>query len=180
MKRLILAMVIAVLVGAAIWQPSQQTGAVTVEQRPEAGFEAPHFSLRGLDDQTYEVAGKREKPLVINFWASWCGPCKLEAPDLQKVAEKYGQQVDFYGVNVTSNDSLEGAQAFVKQYKLTFPIPMDVTGDVANRYWIQAFPTTYLVDKQGIIRKKIIGMVEGHYLETELKRLLEGKTGPLR
>ncbi|USG68130.1 TlpA family protein disulfide reductase [Brevibacillus ruminantium] len=180
MKRLWLAIIITVFTGAVIWQPSEETQAVEVKQKPEIGFAAPHFTLTGLDQQTYQVAGKREKPLVLNFWASWCGPCKMEAPDLRKLHEKYGQQIDFFGVNVTKNDSPEGAQAFVKQYELAFPIPMDITGEVANRYWIQAFPTTYLVDRQGIIRKKIIGMVDGATLETELKQLLEEKTGPLR
>ena len=179
MNRFVVAVLVIILAGAAIWQPSQDTRAVVAEQKPEVGFEAPHFSLKGLDQQTHEVSGKRGKPVLINFWASWCGPCKMEAPDLRKLHEKYGQQIDFYGINVTSSDSPESAAAFVKQYELTFPIPMDLTGQVASRYWVQAFPTTYLVDKQGIVRKKIIGMVDAKYLEAELKKLLEDK-GPLR
>ena len=99
----------------------------------------------------------------------------MEAPDLQKIYEKYGGQVDLYGVNVTSNDSPEAAMAFVQSYKLTFPIPMDVAGTVSNRYLVQAFPTTYLIDTNGVIRKKIIGMIDASTLELELRKLLSEK-----
>ncbi|UIO40213.1 TlpA family protein disulfide reductase [Brevibacillus brevis] len=176
MKKLLLAVIVLFGVGLAVWEKPQETAAIVAEvQKPEVGFAAPHFTLTGLDQQTYKVEGKRAKPLVLNFWASWCGPCKLEAPDLQKVYEKYGGQVDLYGVNVTSNDSPEAAMAFVTNYKLTFPIPMDVAGTVSNRYKVMAFPTTYLIDADGIVRKKIIGMVDAPTLELELRQLLSPK-----
>jgi cytochrome c biogenesis protein CcmG/thiol:disulfide interchange protein DsbE len=176
MNKLVLAMLIAVGVGYVVWEQPQDTAAVVAsEQKPEVGFLAPHFSLKGLDNQTYTVEGKRNKPVILNFWASWCGPCKMEAPDLQKIYEKYGQQVDMYGINVTTNDSPEAAMAFVQTYKLSFPIPMDVAGTVANQYLIQAFPTTYLIDKEGIVRKKIIGMIDAGMLELELRKLLSEK-----
>jgi len=173
MKKLLLAVLVAVGVGYAIWDHPQESAAVVADvQKPEVGFLAPHFTLTGLDNQTYKVEGKRNKPVILNFWASWCGPCRMEAPDLQKIYEKYGGQVDLYGVNVTSNDSPEAATAFVQSYKLTFPIPMDVAGTVSNRYLIQAFPTTYLIDTNGVVRKKIIGMIDASTLELEIRKLL--------
>lgn len=172
MKKLLLAVLVLAGSGIAVWEKPQPSAPVVADvQKPEVGFVAPHFSLTGLDNQTYKVEGKRDKPLLLNFWASWCGPCRMEAPDLQKIYEKYGGQIDMYGVNVTSSDSPEAAQAFVQSYKLTFPIPMDVSGSVANRYLVQAFPTTYLIDAQGIVRKKIIGMIDAKTLELELRQL---------
>lgn len=176
MNKLALAMLVTVGVGFAVWQEPTDTVAVVAEvQKPQVGYLAPHFSLKALDNQVYKVEGKRGKPVVLNFWASWCGPCRMEAPDLQKLYEKYKDQIDFYGINVTTNDSPEAAAAFVSAYKLTFPIPMDVAGTVSNRYLIQAFPTTYVVDGQGIIRQKIIGMIEPAALELELRQLLAHK-----
>lgn len=171
MKKLLLAVLVTMGLGFAVWeQPSAP--AMADVQKPEVGYQAPHFTLTGLDQKTYKVGGKREKPVILNFWASWCGPCRMEAPDLQKMYEKYGKQVDLYGVNVTSNDSPESAMAFVQSYKLSFPIPMDVAGTVSNRYQIQAFPTTYLIDKEGIVRRKIIGMIDSATLDAELRKLL--------
>lgn len=176
MNKLVLAMLVTVGVGYAVWQEPQESAAVVAEvQKPEVGYLAPHFTLTGLDNQVYKVEGKRTKPVILNFWASWCGPCRMEAPDLQKLYEKYKDQVDFYGVNVTNNDSPEAAAAFVQAYKLTFPIPMDVAGTVSDRYLVQAFPTTYLVDTQGVVREKIIGMIDAATLELELRKLLSEK-----
>jgi len=172
MKRLVLAMLLAVGLGYVIVGQPQSVTVMAQEQKPEVGYQAPHFTLTGLNNQPYQVAGKREKPLMLNFWASWCGPCKMEAPDLQKVYEMYGKKVDLYGINVTSNDNPEAAMQFVQSYKLTFPIPMDVTGNVSNQYKIMAFPTTYLIDRDGIVRKKIIGMIDAATLEKELQKLL--------
>ncbi|MGN7470386.1 TlpA family protein disulfide reductase [Brevibacillus sp. SAFN-007a] len=176
MKKLLLAGLVIAGAGSAVWEKPLLSAPVVADvQKPEPGFLAPHFTLTGLDNQTYKVEGKRNKPLLLNFWASWCGPCRMEAPDLQKIYEKYGGQIDMYGVNVTSSDNPESAQAFVQSYKLTFPIPMDVSGSVSNRYLVQAFPTTYLIDAQGIVRKKIIGMIDAGTLERELRQLLGEK-----
>ncbi|MDH4618479.1 TlpA disulfide reductase family protein [Brevibacillus sp. AY1] len=173
MKKLVLAMFLAVGVGYLfVGQPQGGAHVFANEQKPEVGYQAPHFTLTGLNNQVYRVEGKRDKPVIVNFWASWCGPCKMEAPDLQKIFEKYGKEVDLYGVNVTSNDNPETAMEFVQTYKLTFPIPMDVTGAVSDRYKVMAFPTTYLIDQQGVVRKKIIGMIDAATLEKELKTML--------
>ncbi|MFD2371499.1 TlpA family protein disulfide reductase [Brevibacillus sp. GCM10020057] len=173
MNKLALALLVTVGLGIAVWQEPKDTVAVVTEvQKPQVGYVAPYFSLKALDNQVYKVEGKRSKPVVLNFWASWCGPCRMEAPDLQKLYEKYKDQIDFYGINVTTSDSPEAAAAFVSAYKLTFPIPMDVAGTVSDLYLIQAFPTTYVVDTQGIIRKKIIGMIDAGTLELELRQLL--------
>jgi cytochrome c biogenesis protein CcmG, thiol:disulfide interchange protein DsbE len=173
MKKLVLAMLLAVGIGYVfVGQPQGGAHVFAIEQKPEVGYQAPHFSLTGLNNQIYKMEGKRVKPVIVNFWASWCGPCKMEAPDLQKFYEKYGTKVDLYGVNVTSSDDPEKAMEFVQQFKLTFPIPMDVTGSVSDKYKVIAFPTTYIIDRQGVIRKKIIGTVDAATLEKELNALL--------
>jgi len=173
-RPILILLVVAFLTGLTVYQRDQQTAVMTTttEQKPKIGYPAPAFSLTGLDKQTYQVDGPREKPVLINFWASWCGPCKLEAPDLQKLSQKYQGKVDFYAINSTSNDNLEDAMAFVESFKLTFPIPLDHKGEVTDLYQVNAFPTTYLIDRQGVIRQKIIGTIDPKELEAELAKLL--------
>jgi cytochrome c biogenesis protein CcmG/thiol:disulfide interchange protein DsbE len=173
MKRNILILLfVSLLVGLTVSRHTPDAVVATTEQKAQVGFAAPHFSLKGLDTQSYQFNGKRQKPLVLNFWASWCGPCRMEAPQLQKLYVKYRGQLDFYAVNVTSNDNLEDAKAFVEAYKLTFPVPLDVKGDIADLYRVNAFPTTYLIDRNGVIRQKIVGMIEPASFEQELKKLV--------
>jgi len=174
-RPILILLVVAFLTGLTVYQWDQQTAAVTTtgEHKPKIGYPAPAFSLTGLDKQTYQVDGPRERPVLINFWASWCGPCKLEAPDLQKLSQKYQGKVDFYAINSTSNDNLEDAMAFVESFKLTFPIPLDHKGEVTDLYQVNAFPTTYLIDRQGVIRQKIIGTIDPKELDAELAKLLQ-------
>jgi cytochrome c biogenesis protein CcmG/thiol:disulfide interchange protein DsbE len=174
MKKILVLLFFAVLLGYTMYEQPQARVAMA-EQRPEVGFQAPHFSLTGLNNQTYQFSGSREKALVLNFWASWCGPCRMEAPDLRKLYLKYQNQVDFYAINVTTNDNPEAVKAFVEQFKLPFPVPLDTKGEVADKYRINAFPTTYIIDKQGVIRQKMIGMIHPPFFEQELKKVLANK-----
>ena len=90
------------------------------------------------------------KPIVLNFWASWCGPCKSEMPEFQQVYEEMGQQVQFLMVNATvSGDTVEDAKAFVQQSGYTFPVLFDTRGEALHTYGVDSFPTTYFLDKAG-------------------------------
>ncbi|WP_019119309.1 TlpA family protein disulfide reductase [Brevibacillus massiliensis] len=171
MKRFLLILVIFGLAGFAIYNNIQAQSSAAM-QKPQVGYNAPHFTLKGLDDQTYQVTGPRDKPLVINFWASWCGPCKMEAPDLEKLYGTYKDQVDFYAINITKSDKLDSAKQFVSQFKLTMPILLDTDAKVSDTYQVKAIPTTFLVDKQGVIRRSIIGMVDAGSFEQELKKIV--------
>ena len=90
------------------------------------------------------------KPIVLNFWASWCGPCKMEMPEFQQVYEEMGEQVQFLMVNATvSGDTVEKAKSFVSQSGYTFPVLFDTKGEALLAYNVDAFPTTYFLDKTG-------------------------------
>jgi cytochrome c biogenesis protein CcmG/thiol:disulfide interchange protein DsbE len=170
MRKAWLLVIIGVLSLLAAFPLAEETSGA--EQRPQVGFAAPHFSLKALDGSTYRLEGKRDKPLVVNFWASWCGPCRLEAPDLKKVYEKYKHQVDLYAVNLTKEDDWEAIRRFVQEFELPFPILLDEAGAVADRYFIQAIPTTFFVDKNGVIRHVVLGMVDADTLERQVQTLL--------
>ncbi|WP_337101531.1 TlpA family protein disulfide reductase [Paenibacillus sp. YIM B09110] len=176
MKRVIALFTIAfVFAGLAVYQyinrgNDQVSLAASAEGfKPKAGFEAASFELPALDEQSYAVGGKREKLTFVNFWASWCGPCELEAPDLQKLHETYGDAITLYGVNATKYDKERAAREFVEDHEFTFPILMDREGDVTKKYKVDTFPTTFLIDSNGVIRERINGVITF----AEWERLIE-------
>ncbi len=171
MKRVAVLFIVFLFVSLVVYGKAGTQDVTALEQKPKVGYVAPYFSLQGLDGKTYQVAGKREKPLVINFWASWCGPCQAEAPDLREVSLKYKDDVDFYAINSTSNDKLDKAKEFVSHFQLPFPIPLDEKGEVTNLYQVNAFPTTFFVDRNGVITEKVLGMMNRADLEAKVKKL---------
>lgn len=172
MKKTITVLLLVFLAAFAIYNNLHSKSGST-EQIPKAGFTAPYFSLKAMDNNTYNVAGKRERPVILNFWASWCGPCRQEAPDLRQVYLKYQDKIDFYAINLTSNDVLDEAKAFVGTFQLPFPILLDETGKVADSYQIMSIPTTYFVDSNGIIRQKVIGATDRGSFEKYVRELIK-------
>jgi len=152
---------IAILTLLAVYQ--NRTGeagpAASMEEKPKVGFLAPAFELPDLEDRPVRAGGASDKLTMINFWASWCGPCDLEAPDLQKLHERHGGKLRIIGVNSTKYDREREARAFVDGHGLTFTILMDRTGEVTELYKVSQFPTTLLVDRNGVIRERIIGVL---------------------
>src|SRR5690606_21739558 len=108
-RNIVILVVIVLMAGIALYKNLVQADAVVMpkEHAPKAGFLAPHFTLEGFEGEKYEVGGPRDKALLINFWASWCGPCELEAPELVKLQNKYRDRLDIYAVNVTKLDTVK-------------------------------------------------------------------------
>ncbi|XEC96499.1 TlpA family protein disulfide reductase [Paenibacillus tarimensis] len=167
----------AVLVLLAVYQNTNELQQVSASQSDEAkakkGYFAPEFELPALDDSLYSVGGKRDKLLMVNFWASWCGPCELEAPDLQKLHESFGDVLDVYGVNATFYDKERQARQFVGDFELTFPILMDRKGDATKLYKVSQFPTTLIIDREGVIRERITGVITRKDWEQRIRKWAE-------
>jgi thiol-disulfide isomerase/thioredoxin len=179
-KNLSVFLVLLILIGIAVLQNVSARGKEAIKKAettvqdtaPKPGFIAPAFKLTGMNGETYEVGGKRDKPLMLNFWASWCGPCELEAPDLKSVYEKYGNDFDLYGINTTDKDNLDEAKKFVKQYKLPFPILLDTKGKVADQFRFNLIPTSFLIDRNGIV-VEVIHVLAPKELERKIKNLIK-------
>lgn len=118
--------------------------------------QAPNFVLKGMNGEKRELISKG-KPTMINFWTSWCGPCQAELPILQRVYEKYKDDVQFQMVNLTVDDQPDKVKKLVHEKGYTLPILFDVSGEVSEVYQVFSVPTTYFVDKDGYIYKKILG-----------------------
>jgi thiol-disulfide isomerase/thioredoxin len=123
----------------------------------EVGEKAPDFLLKGLDGNTHSLKTPDGKPLAINFWASWCEPCKEEMPELVRLNKKYGNNVQLYGINLTSRDRMKDVKAFIKEFNVNYPILLDKSGQVEKDYKVLAVPTTYFISSEGVIVDKIIG-----------------------
>ena len=108
------------------------------------------FTVTDGNGKSVKLSDYVGKPIVLNFWASWCGPCKSEMPEFQEVYEEMGDEVQFLMVNATvSGDTVAGAKSFIQQYGYTFPVLFDTTGEALQVYGVDAFPTTWFLDKEG-------------------------------
>ncbi|MFC4618813.1 thiol-disulfide oxidoreductase ResA [Camelliibacillus cellulosilyticus] len=118
------------------------------------GDQAPNFSLKTLDGKTVKLSDFRGKGVVLNFWGSWCEPCKYEMPFINEAYQKRPKNVEVLGVNIQESPIV--VQNFVRQDHIGFPILLDSKGSVTEAYNIQPIPTTFLIDKNGKIVKKIV------------------------
>ena len=176
MKRyLTLLAVVIVLVGAAIYLNRGKLEALSApaDMKPESADPAPTLQLPDLNEKSVAIGGKRDKLLMVNFWASWCYPCELGAPDLQALANKYKGLLDIYGINATSYDKEREARDFVDQQKLKFPILMDRDGKGTQLYKVTNFPTSLIVDSQGIVRERIAGVISKDKWEAMIDKWLK-------
>jgi len=149
--------------------------AASQEEAPKKGWPAPAFRLTELDgSNVFEAGGPREKPLIVNFWASWCGPCDLEAPDLVKLYEQYGDQVDLYAVNATNYDKVRNAREFAQEKGFRFPVLTDEKGDAGNAYKVFAYPTSFIIGKDGKIAQRIEGVIPLKQWKQYLDEVING------
>jgi peroxiredoxin len=117
---------------------------------------APAISVEKLDGTRASLEDYKGKAIMLNVWATWCGPCRNELPAIQAAYEQYRDKgVEFLGVNMQEDKNT--VSRFVEQYKLTYPILLDQSGSVAKAYRVSGVPTTYFIDKEGIIRAKWVG-----------------------
>jgi len=117
---------------------------------------AANFVLPGIDGRKHDLV-QTGKPTVIHFWTSWCGSCKVEFPMLQKMYQRYKDDVQFQMVNLTIEDHPEEVKRFIRKENYQFPVLFDFSGEVGEVYQIVSIPTTYFVDQEGVIQKKVMG-----------------------
>ncbi len=134
---------------------------------------APAFTLQGLEGESYQVGGIRDKALIINFWASWCEPCQEEAPDLVRNYEQYKDKLDIYGVNATKMDNIDDVKKFISERHINFPVLLDEHSTAADLYHVNGYPTSFLIDKNGVIRDVILGQVSSKELDHRIKQLVD-------
>ena len=136
-------------------------------------MQATDFTLPTLTGEEQSLGSEKGKVVIINFWASWCNPCNIEAPHLQSYYEKHQADVEILGVNVTTKDKKAAVREFVDQYNLTFPILLDESGDVSTMYGAFTIPTTIILNRNGEIEQEIVGPLEEDHLDELIQPLIE-------
>ena len=127
----------------------------------ELGQPAPDFTLKSMTGTNLKLTEQRGKIIVINFWASWCGPCRKEMPILQKFYDKYQDLgVSVWGVNVEQEN--QAGRDFLADLNLSFPILFDASNTISAMYQVEAMPTTIIVDRDGLVRYAFKGYKPGY------------------
>lgn len=164
-------------------RPSSQTDpsteGTTSGKKPDATEDikkntAPDFTVLDKDGNTVRLSEKFGKPIVINFWATWCPPCKQELPDFDKLSKEYGDRVVFMMVNLTDGyrDTVDGTKRFVSDKGYTFPVYFDTKDNAASAYNVSSIPQTTFIDAKGNIYTTRIGAMNEATLRIYLNALL--------
>jgi peroxiredoxin len=135
----------------------------------EIGLSAPEFSLYSLDGDQINLIDNRETPVMINFWATWCAPCVIEMPLIQKRFDQY--EPDLVVLAVNAGESKSAVDKFIRENKLNFLTLLDPTRLVHKLYQIRAYPTTYFIDRKGVIQAIHIGVLSEDQLDSYLSEI---------
>lgn len=168
-KIMILALIIALIVSGCSEKketpekPTTNTEEQVNQQTSEDAIIAPDFELETLDGKTIKLSEMRDKNVILNFWATWCGYCVLEMPDLQKLQEKYKDDLLILTVNV--GESKEVVQKFMEENNLNLAVVLDKDMAVSNNYGIRSYPTTIAVNKKGEAVRGYVGMLTYEQME---------------
>lgn len=138
-----------------------------VNNKTKSGIEvnqmAPDFSLKTLDGKEAKLSDYRGQKVILNFWATWCPPCKAEIPHMEKYYKNHAKKdhVEILAVNLTKSDKDENyIKDFIKSYDMTYPVLLDTEGEQQKQYEIVTIPTTFIIDTKGVIQKKIVGPMD--------------------
>ena len=155
-------------------QDEKKTDADSAQQPEPQADAAPDFEVLDADGNTVRLSDFRGKPVVVNFWATWCPPCRSELPGFENLYAEYGDRVTFLMVDLTdgSNDTVESVKSFVAENGFTFPVYFDTEHSAADAYGINAIPVTIFVRADGTLEAQQVGTMQENMLRAYLEDLL--------
>lgn len=185
-KFIILSVSLAVLIIAAVFaynfliknyttDENGQSDSSQSDTSQKESVSAPDFTVYGSDGSSFRLSDFKGKPKVVNFWATWCEPCKSELPTFENMYKKYKDKVDFLMVNLTDGyqQTVSGVQKFVEQNEYTFPVYFDTSGSAAYTYNVYSIPQTVFIDESGNIYGIYPGVMDEQRLEGYINDILK-------
>ena len=169
-------MVIAEEPGSVSGAAQGQDVSTQAAQEEAPAIAAPNFTVFDASGTEVSLHALQGKPVIVNFWASWCPPCKQEMPDFETAYKKYGSEIQFMMVNMTDGgrETIATAEKYIKEQGFTFPVYFDTKQDAAITYGVSAIPTTYFINAQGIPVAYAAGAITAQQLEQGIA-MMEGE-----
>lgn len=156
--------VLAALVISAVWNSGGPTAAV--------GHPAPNFNLAGIDSDNIQLEDFEGQVVMLNFWATWCEPCRAEMPAMQRVYERYRDE-GFVILAINFLETEGQVKRFLESVGATFPVAYDITGGVSDMYLVRGFPTSVFIDRDGIVHSHFSTELTEEAIEQQVKALLQ-------
>ena len=177
-----LIVLLAVAVGAQWLRPKPASAPITVDSlaegaplagssAPVVGQTAPDFEMLYADGRRVRLSDLRGQPVIVNFWATWCGPCQIEMPELVRAYDTYAEE-KLVILAVDVEESADVVQPFAKKFDMRFPIVLDSAGKISDEYQVRNFPSSLFIDRQGMIAARWVGILSREQLERNLWSIL--------
>ena len=137
------------------------------DQTEDSAIQAPNVTILDASGKEVQLQSLVGKPIILNFWASWCPPCKQEMPDFEAAYKKYGTDIQFMMVNMTDGgrETIATAEKYIASQGYSFPVYFDTKQEAAIEYGVSAIPTTYFINAQGHIIAYAAGAITAQHLE---------------
>ncbi len=179
LKLVLIVFAVAALFALAFWGYGLLSEKYSPEEAPEQKEElyAVDFAMEDINGEQVRLFDFKGKPTVVNFWATWCGPCKAEMPHFEKAYSEYGDKINFLMVNLTdgSRDTPESVKEFLKESGYKFPVYLDVNYEGAYTYGVSSVPATLFINEKGVIIGGYMGAMSESALYNSIDILLKGE-----
>lgn len=177
MKKWVIVILIIAMGAWAVFEfvsGKEENNAPVLDESTEVGLEkgdlAPDFELKMMDGKAVKLSDFRGEPVMLNFWATWCPPCRAEMPDMQKFYENQGAQI--LAVDLFETEAkIETVEEFLEDYEVTFDVLLDENSEVSTKYGIQPIPTTYMIDSDGVIQNMAFGALNYDLMVQEFEKM---------